>query len=122
MPNIAARALAAIAMTFAPLLSMTPVFADPVTTEPIAPQVIQQQRACLPHSAVDQAMRQAFGEKLIGQGISNDGTLLEVFMAPTGTFTIIKTSPQGISCVVDSGDGWRTLNQLEQVGFTPDDL
>lgn len=80
------------------------------------------QRACLPHDGVDSKLRNEFGEKVLGRGISKDGTLLEVFMAPAGTFTVIKTTPQGLSCVVDFGEGWQTLNQLESVGLTPDDL
>jgi hypothetical protein len=35
---------------------------------------------------------------------------------------VIKTTPAGLSCVVDFGEGWQTLHQLEQVGFTPETL
>jgi len=80
------------------------------------------QHACLPHDGVDSKLRNEFGEKVLGRGVSKDGTLLEVFMAPAGTFTVIKTTPQGLSCVVDFGEGWQTLNQLESVGLTPQDV
>jgi hypothetical protein len=60
---------------------------------------------------------------VLGRGVSNDGTLIEIFMAQKdGTFTVIKTTPDGTSCVVDFGEGWQTLNQLESVGFQPEDF
>ena len=57
-----------------------------------------------------------------GTASQSDGTLVEIFLAPSGTFTVIKTTPAGLSCVVDFGEGWQTLHQLEQVGFTPETL
>ena len=76
----------------------------------------------MPHDGADATLRKDYGEKVLGRGVSGDGTLLEIFLAPAGTFTVIKTTPGGVSCVVDFGEGWQTLHQLEQVGFTPHDL
>ena len=80
------------------------------------------QHTCMPHERADRQLRAHFDEKVLGRGISSDGTLLEIFMSPKRTFTVIKTTPSGMSCVVDFGDGWQTLNQLEAVGLTPEDL
>lgn len=86
------------------------------------PMVVAPQRNCMSHAGADAKLRKEFGEKVLGRGVSSDGTLLEVFLAPTGAFTVIKTTPGGMSCVVDFGDGWQTLNQIESVGFTAEDL
>ena len=83
---------------------------------------VAQQRSCMSHDGADDKLRQEYGEKVLGHGVSKDGTLVEIFLAPTGTFTVIKTTPAGLSCVVDFGEGWQTLHQLEQVGFTPETL
>jgi hypothetical protein len=112
---------------FVGVLAVTTLFGVPALAEPTSPELspgqsTQRVRTCLPHDSVDVKLRQDYGEKLIGQGISSDGTLVEIFMAPAGSFTVIKTSPEGTSCVVDFGDGWRSLNQLESIGFTPRDL
>lgn len=90
------------------------------TTPP--PSALTQPRACLPHDSADEKLRAEFGEKVLGRGVSSDGTLVEIFLSSSGTFTVIKTTPKGMSCVVDFGEGWQTLNQLEAVGLTPDDL
>ena len=129
MPNIAARIGGAI---LAPVLLCAvagTAFAKPPMEAQRPAETIErpavsvpEQRTCLPHDGADAKLRTEFGEKVLGRGVSGDGTLLEIFLAPSGTFTVIKTTPDGLSCVVDFGEGWQTLNQLESVGFTPDDL
>jgi hypothetical protein len=81
-----------------------------------------QSRTCMTHDGADDKLRAEFGEKILGHGVSSDGTLVEIYLAQSGSFTVIKTTPAGLSCVVDFGEGWQTLHQLEQVGFTPETL
>jgi hypothetical protein len=49
-----------------------------------------------------EALGQNFGETRRATGITGN-TLLEVWVSPEGTWTIIATSTGGISCVVASG-------------------
>ncbi len=83
---------------------------------------VAQPPSCMSHDGADDKLRSEYGEKILGHGVSKDGTLVEIYLAPSGTFTVIKTTPSGLSCVVDFGEGWQTLHQLEQVGFTPETL
>ena len=83
---------------------------------------VAEPRTCMPHDGAGDKLHTEYGEKIVGHGLSRDGTLLEIYLAPSGSFTVIKTTPAGLSCVVDFGEGWQTLNQLEQVGFTPETL
>ena len=69
--------------------------------------------ACLPHQQVEDQLHRAYAEKKIGHGISGDGNLIEVFMSSAGSFTVIKTSPAGVSCIVDYGEGWQSIDELE---------
>jgi len=39
-------------------------------------------------------------------GLNNDGTLLEVFVSPEGTWTVLLSSPQGQSCIAAIGQAW----------------
>jgi hypothetical protein len=130
MTSIPARICAAIA---APAIlwmaSSGAVLADPpvqLTQRPgeasPPPVGAAQAQNCLPHDSADDKLRAQFGEKVLGRGVSGDGTLVEIFLSPSGSFTVIKTTPKGLSCVVDFGEGWQTLNQLESVGLTPGDL
>jgi hypothetical protein len=129
MHNIAARIGGAIlapallcALTGGPAFAKPPEAAQRPTETVQRPMVPTQPRNCMPHEGADAKLRKEYGEKVLGHGVSGDGTLLEIFLAPAGTFTVIKTTPGGMSCVVDFGEGWQTLNQIESVGFAPEDL
>ncbi len=54
-----------------------------------------------------------YQEAPVASGITNQGSLIEVLTdAHGGTWTIIITSPQGMSCLVFSGESWRGLQQV----------
>lgn len=116
MRNIATktgRAIAAPALLCG--LAVGTAYADPPiqSQRPGETPETAQQRSCMPHEGADDKLRLEYGEKVLGHGVSKDGTLVEIFLAPSGTFTVIKTTPSGLSCVVDFGEGWQTVNQLE---------
>lgn len=127
MPIIVAKRWGAIMTSAALLLAGKAALAEPPPQlaqrpgESKPPSAVPPQ-ACLPHDSAGDKLRNEFGEKVLGRGVSSDGTLVEIFLSQSGTFTVIKTTPKGVSCVVDFGEGWQTLNQLEAVGFTPKDL
>ena len=130
MRNIATRsgrAIAASALFCA--LAAGIASADPPVKQsprpgetPDATTESSQPRSCMTHDGAGDKLRSVYGEKILGHGVSGDGTLVEIYLAPSGSFTVIKTTPAGLSCVVDFGEGWQTLHQLEQVGFTPETL
>ncbi len=54
-------------------------------------------------------LEQKYGEVPVASGVAN-GALIELLTAKDGmTWTIILTSPKGISCLIASGDGWQPL-------------
>ncbi|HET6160506.1 MAG TPA: hypothetical protein VFE34_19330 [Dongiaceae bacterium] len=127
MANIAARIVGAAAAPALLCAFAGAAFADPpqISQQQITQRPAEQgsaQRTCMPHDGADDQLRKQFGEKVLGHGVSGDGTLVEIFQSSSGTFTVIKTTPEGMSCVVDFGEGWQTVNQLQEAGFTPDDL
>lgn len=75
---------------------------------------------CRTHAEIEAKLLSDFGERKLGHGISADGSLVELFAAPGGTFTVVKTSPSGVSCIVDFGEIWQTLNALEAARFPHD--
>jgi hypothetical protein len=129
MPSIPATICGAVvAPAFLCIASGAPALAEPSAelaqrpAESATPTVHAQPQSCLPRDSADDKLRSEFGEKVLGRGVSSDGTLVEIFQSPSGTFTVIKTTPKGMSCVVDFGEGWQTLNQMEAVDFSPKDL
>ncbi len=55
-----------------------------------------------------------YKEVPVSIGVNSKGHLVEVLSSEHGrTWTIIVTSPDGMSCVVSDGEGWRTRQQEE---------
>ena len=62
---------------------------------------------CAPHDQMVELLNRQFSEQPAAIGISGNGQLLEVFTAGDGsTWTIVMTTPQGVSCVVSDGLNW----------------
>ncbi len=56
-----------------------------------------------------------YKEVPVAIGVTSKGHLVEVLSSENGrTWTIIVTTPDGMSCVVSVGEGWRTRQQEEQ--------
>ena len=58
-----------------------------------------------------------YREAPIAAGVTNTGGLVEVLTDHKGgTWTIIVTSPQGMSCLVAAGEGWRNMKAPQPQG------
>ena len=50
-----------------------------------------------------------FSEKPVSLGLSHDGRVIEVLKSPGGTWTIIMTAPNGVSCLLIAGKYWQNV-------------
>jgi len=64
---------------------------------------------CVDRTQLVSTLHAIYGEDLVARGLSKAGLLMEIYVAPTGTWTIIATTPNGISCLVDNGVAWGTV-------------
>ena len=56
-----------------------------------------------------QRLSDRFGEATVALGVTGTGSVVEVLTAPHGeTWTITVTSPQGITCLLAAGEGWKS--------------
>jgi hypothetical protein len=60
------------------------------------------------------ALREQFGEKPVAHGLADTGVLAEIFSGPQGTWTIVATSPNGVSCLIGSGQSFQTALALDE--------
>ncbi len=64
---------------------------------------------CTARDGLLSQLESKYGEVPVAIGVA-DGALIELLTAKDGiTWTIILTSPQGLSCLIASGEGWRPL-------------
>ena len=65
---------------------------------------------CGPRSAVLDHLGQKYGESRRSIGIAANNTVMAVFASPTsGSWTILVTMPDGVSCLVASGQGYEAI-------------
>jgi hypothetical protein len=66
-----------------------------------------QSPPCGPREALATALEQGFGEQRLSHGVLDSGALLELWAAQDGsTWTLLTVRPDGIACVVATGNSW----------------
>ncbi len=67
---------------------------------------------CGERYALLEQLEQKFSERRTAYGLTADGRLVEVFVGPSGSWTILATAPGGPTCLVSSGAGWQEIDKL----------
>jgi hypothetical protein len=66
------------------------------------------QSKCKARDSVIKLLGDKYQEAPVAIGVTSNGKLVEVLSSDTGeTWTILITSPEGVSCLVAAGEGWR---------------
>ena len=100
---------AGVALAAAAIASLTLI----ATTPPVAAQSM-----CLPTRDVADRLKQSFGEVPSAAGLTEDGNLLQVYASAEGqSWTLVLTTPSGVSCVLAAGEFWNpALKPLVDAG------
>jgi hypothetical protein len=71
-------------------------------------EVRAQQSRCGPRQELVEVLRKKYRETPVAAGVTLSGGLVELLAQPDGaTWTIMVTTPEGTSCLVAAGEGWR---------------
>ena len=74
----------------------------------------QDQADCANRIVIVEHLKRNYQETPVAMGLTSDGKLLEVFASTTGSWSILVTSPNGISCGVAYGSSWESLNEIKK--------
>ena len=81
----------------------------------LAASAAQAQMACGTRDAVVAKLDKGYGEVRRGKGLAGSTAIFEVWASKkTGTWTILKTTPNGLTCIVALGDNWH--DELVAIG------
>lgn len=73
----------------------------------------EAQPQCDQRDSVLRILQQKYKEAPVAVGVTHNGGLVEVLSTGTGkTWSIIVTTPQGMSCLVAAGEGWRAMEPV----------
>jgi len=64
---------------------------------------------CADRGHVAGQLRETFGERMIGSGLAESGVLIELYVGPGGSWTLLATAPTGKSCLLGAGEAWEPL-------------
>ena len=65
---------------------------------------------CLPHEEAIARLQRDYGETAQGLGLGSRGqSVMELFASKTGSWTILITRVNGLSCIAASGEDWTAM-------------
>jgi hypothetical protein len=76
-----------------------------------------QGMSCAPRDVVVERLNVSYGEVFNGGGLQNGAALFEVWVSQDdGTWTILMTRADGMSCIMAAGTDWLPPTDAQQVG------
>lgn len=64
---------------------------------------------CAERTHIVEKLQETFRERIVGSGLADSGLLFELYVGPAGTWTLLVTTPGGVSCLIGGGDSWEPL-------------
>ena len=83
----------------------------------LLPTIAAAQLPCAARDEIVGEITQRFKEAPEATGVTPQGMLLEVFVSEARSWTILLTTPQGLSCIAAVGENWEREFRKPEVGF-----
>ncbi|MDP6604107.1 MAG: hypothetical protein QGG17_07940 [Rhodospirillales bacterium] len=97
-----------VAMIILAGLGVLTVMASAVDAQTTASEML-----CSARPIMVEQLQKRFAEVPVAMGLQSNGTVLEVFASQrTNTWSIVITTPTGVSCLVSEGQSWESMPQL----------
>lgn len=74
------------------------------------PALARETPTCVKRSDLLDHLAANFDESPVGMGLTTSGKVLEIVVSAGGSWTIIVTTPSGISCGIASGESWEDMS------------
>ena len=71
---------------------------------------------CGGHDAVVKSLNTKFKEARRVMGVVNARAVMEIFMSPQGTWTVLVTDTAGTACIIATGQDWQEV-PIEMAGL-----
>lgn len=72
----------------------------------LLPQSAAAQVLCGERAAVLAGLAERFAEQPAAAGLAANGQVVELLVAPDGSWTLLLSRPDGVSCLIGGGVGW----------------
>lgn len=85
----------------------TALIATIATVLPAMTAVAQESAPCVKRTDFLDHLSKNYDEAPVAMGLTSSGRVLEVVASENGSWTIIVTMPNGVSCGIASGESWQ---------------
>lgn len=65
-----------------------------------------QQTACGERHALLNQLRETYAERPAGLGVVGNGSVMELLVSPSGSWTLLLSMPTGQTCMIANGESW----------------
>jgi hypothetical protein len=87
-------------------------FASPIGAQQMPPSGVRM--PCHNATEIAKQLNSRYDEAPVAFGLQSNGHLLQVWSSEDkGTWTVVSTSPSGVSCIVAAGKGWESLPHIK---------
>lgn len=70
----------------------------------IAALTLAASAACIPTAQLHTHLAEQYHEARVAAGLTEQGAIFELWASPEGTWTALVTRPDGLSCMIGSGE------------------
>jgi hypothetical protein len=74
----------------------------------------EAQGRCGPHDEIVKVLNGKYKENRRALGLINEKAVMEVYISPKGTWTMLVTDQRGLTCILAAGDAWEEAPLLVQ--------
>jgi|HigsolmetaAR202D_1030399.scaffolds.fasta_scaffold55955_2 hypothetical protein len=71
---------------------------------------------CGDRDQIVRELKKTWEEDLTATGLSNTGSVVEVFSSEEGTWTLLMTTPDGKTCLLGAGEHWEQSSHVALLG------
>lgn len=70
----------------------------------LLPTAADAQTRCGDRGDVVASLEKGYAERQVSMGLANNGTMIEIYASSNGTFSVLLTRPDGVSCLLAAGE------------------
>lgn len=74
---------------------------------------VAQENVCGKREKIVARLENGYQEFNSAMGMSTNGGLVELFTSEEGTWTLMLTQPDGVSCLIAAGQNWESLKNAK---------
>jgi hypothetical protein len=109
IPVVLSMVAAGMVMSASPIASATDLGQTSQSTE------IMEAAMCGERSQLVADLQQQFSEAPMAVGQVDDQAVVEILVSDAGTWTILATGTDGVSCVVSAGEGFQSTSLVRGI-------